>query len=96
MCQVSYLNRVLDLSPVGGVLLGDGDGEEEARAGVERAVAQEQPGGLRHGGHAARGLEAAPVARVVICFEAMICFLLFHFITKSQNELYVQYVAFAS
>ena len=42
--QVSYLNGVLNLSPVGGVLLGDGDSEEEAGAGVEGAVAQEELG----------------------------------------------------
>ena len=57
----THLNGGLDLSAVGGILCGDGDGEQEAGAGGEGAVAEEEGGGLRDGAHLARRLEAAPV-----------------------------------
>ena len=56
----THLNRGLDLPAVRGVLLGDWDGEQEAGAGVEGAVAGEEGGGLRDGAHVARRLETAP------------------------------------
>ena len=58
--HLSYLNRVLYLPAVCGVLRGYGDGEQEAGAGVEGAVAEEQGGRIGHARHVARGLEAAP------------------------------------